>query len=390
MREIVPRKLRAARRLAGSHETEREGERRYEDGGLHEVGAGRLEPPASCVPNAALYQAELRPGRAQCRAIACRSMVDAAVLPAEPGRPDDRRGRGYLMVATAAILFALNGTVSKVALGSELTSVDLTQIRSTGAAVGLLVFLLLFARHRLRASPRELAFLAAFGVTGVAFVQWLYFVAIERLPVGIALLIQFTGPLIIALFAWLVYHEHIRRRIWVALALCLVGLAVIVEIWTGLAFDTLGIAAAFAAAFALAAYVLMAERARKNARPGLALVLRLPLRGALLGGRPAALAVPVEHARRVRLAPGEVRGADGARVAAGRVRGRGRDDDHVLPAHGGSYGTSRRRARPSSGRSSRSSRPSSPGSGSERPSAPRSSSAARSCSPGILLAQTAR
>ena len=194
-------------------------------------------------------------------------MVDAAVLPAEPGRPDDRRGRGYLMVATAAVLFALNGTVSKVALGSGLTSVDLTQIRSTGAAAGLLVFLLIFARHRLRATRRELLFLAAFGVTGVAFVQWLYFVAIERLPVGIALLIQFTGPLIIALFAWLVYHEHIRRRIWLALALCLIGLAVIVETWAGIAFDTLGIAAAFAAAFALAAYVLMAERARKTRDP---------------------------------------------------------------------------------------------------------------------------
>ena len=194
-------------------------------------------------------------------------MVDAPVLPAEPGRPDNRVGLGYLMVATAATLFALNGTVSKVALGSELTSVDLTQIRSTGAALGLFAFLLAFARHRFRVSLRELAFLAAFGLTGVAFVQWLYFVAIERLPVGIALLIQFTAPLFIALFAWLVYHEHIRRRIWVALALCLAGLAVIVELWTGLAFDTVGIAAALAASFALTAYVLMAERERRHRDP---------------------------------------------------------------------------------------------------------------------------
>ncbi len=194
-------------------------------------------------------------------------MVDAPVLPAEPGRPDDRVGLGYLMVTVAAILFALNGVVSKVTLSSDLSSLELTQIRATGAAIGLLAFLLLFARRRLRVGRRELAFLVVFGVTGVAFVQWLYFVAIENLPVGIALLIQFIAPLFIALFAWLVYHEHIRRRIWVALVLCITGLAVVVEVWSGLAFDTVGITAALGGSLALTTYVLMAERERRHRDP---------------------------------------------------------------------------------------------------------------------------
>jgi len=194
-------------------------------------------------------------------------MVDAPLLPASEGRPDDRRGLGYLMVAVAATLFAVNGTVSKVVLGSGLSSVELTQIRSTGAAVGLLVFLGLFARARLRVGRRELLFLVLFGVTGVAFVQWLYFVAIEHLPVGIALLIQFLAPLFVALFARFVYHERIRSRIWIALALCIVGLAVIVQVWSGLAFSTIGITAALAASFALTAYILMAERERRHRDP---------------------------------------------------------------------------------------------------------------------------
>jgi drug/metabolite transporter (DMT)-like permease len=161
-------------------------------------------------------------------------MVDAPILPAEPGRRDERHGLGYLMVAVAATLFALNGTVSKVVLGSGLSSLELTQIRSTGAAAGLLVFLLLFARARLRVGRRELAFLA---------------------------------PLFVALFARFVYHEPIRRRIWVALVLCIIGLAVVVEVWSGLAFSTVGITAALAASFALTAYILMAERERRHRDP---------------------------------------------------------------------------------------------------------------------------
>jgi drug/metabolite transporter (DMT)-like permease len=193
-------------------------------------------------------------------------MVDAPFLPAD-GRPDQRHTLGYVMVATAATLFAVNGTVSKVVLGSGLSSLELTQIRSTGAALGLLAFLLAFARRRLRVGRRELAFLVVFGVTGVAFVQWLYFVALDHLPVAIALLIQFLGPLFVALFARFVYHEQIRRRIWVALVLCMVGLAVVVEVWSGIAFSTVGITAALGAAFALAAYILMAERERRHRDP---------------------------------------------------------------------------------------------------------------------------
>jgi drug/metabolite transporter (DMT)-like permease len=193
-------------------------------------------------------------------------MVDTPTLLPE-GTPDQRTRLGYAMVATAATLFAVNGSVSKVALGSGLTALELTQIRNTCAALLFLAFLLVFARSRLRVGRRELALLVAFGLVGVALVQWLYFVAIENLPVGVALLIEFTAPLFVALFARFVYKEHTRRRIWVAVAMCLLGLTLVVELWTGVAFSTLGVTAAFGGALALTAYLLMAERERRHRDP---------------------------------------------------------------------------------------------------------------------------
>jgi drug/metabolite transporter (DMT)-like permease len=190
-------------------------------------------------------------------------MVDAPTLLPE-GTPDDKTRLGYGMVATAATLFAVNGSISKVVLGSGLSPLELTQIRSTGAALGFLVVVLVLAPVRLRIDRRELLFLVAFGIAGVAFVQWFYFIALDHLPVGIALLIQFLGPLFVALFARFVYRERIRRRIWLALILCITGLSVVVEAWSGLAYSTIGITAALAAAFALAAYILMAERERRH------------------------------------------------------------------------------------------------------------------------------
>ena len=180
------------------------------------------------------------------------------------GEPRDRRPfLGYAMVWTAATLFAVNGTVSKVVLDSVgLSTLELTQVRSTGAFLGFALFLLVLRPGTFRVGARELGYLVLFGVTGVAFVQWLYFVAIHRLPIGIALLIQYLAPLLVALWARYVFREPVRRRIWLALLLALGGLSLIVEAWGGgIALDGLGVAAALAAAGAYALYILMAEHA---------------------------------------------------------------------------------------------------------------------------------
>ena len=127
-------------------------------------------------------------------------MADVAYIPGEPGR-ERRPLVGYAMVIAAALLFAVNGTVSKVVLSSGISSLELTQVRATGAFVGFALALALVRPGSLRVRLRELPYLAVFGVAGVAFVQWLYFVSIDRLPIGIALLLEYLAPILIALWA---------------------------------------------------------------------------------------------------------------------------------------------------------------------------------------------
>jgi drug/metabolite transporter (DMT)-like permease len=166
------------------------------------------------------------------------------------------------MIVLAATLFAVNGAVSKLGLdGSDIGTLRWTELRATGSFVGIAVGLAIFSRGRLRiGSRRELGRLAAYGVIGFALVQWLYFVAIDRLPIGIGLLFEFTAPVLIALWARFVWHEPVRRRVWPALALVLVGLGLVAQIWSGLTLDGIGVAAGLLASVALAAYYLMSKR----------------------------------------------------------------------------------------------------------------------------------
>jgi drug/metabolite transporter (DMT)-like permease len=169
---------------------------------------------------------------------------------------------GYAMVLAAASLWAINGVISKVIIESgDVPAQRLTEVRTTGAFILLFLALALARPGNLRVRREELPVLLTFGVLGLAFVQWFYFEAISRLDIGVALLIQYVAPVLVALWARFVYHEPVRRRIWAALALSILGIALLVQLWEGLTLDGLGVAAALGSAITFAVYVLSAERA---------------------------------------------------------------------------------------------------------------------------------
>lgn len=176
--------------------------------------------------------------------------------------PADRRRLwiGYLLYLGAATLFAVNGTVSKSILLTGISTARLSQLRVTAAFLVLVAVVALTRPAALRLRRGEVPMLLAYGIAGIAMTQWLYFVAIERLPVGVALLIEFTAPIMVALWFRFGRHEAVRNRVWFALLLALVGLAMVAQVWLGFTLDGLGVVAGFGAAAALALYYLLGER----------------------------------------------------------------------------------------------------------------------------------
>jgi drug/metabolite transporter (DMT)-like permease len=173
---------------------------------------------------------------------------------------------GYVYALLAAVLFGANGSVTKVVIEAGLSPTQLTQYRVLGTAV-IAGLVLLATNHRgFRVPRRTLLFLAILGVTGVALLQASYAAALERLPVGIALLIEYTAVLMVALFGFLFLGEKVRARIWVAIGCVLVGLAVVAQIWTN-ALDPLGVALGFVAAITLTVYFVVGERQVSSTPP---------------------------------------------------------------------------------------------------------------------------
>jgi drug/metabolite transporter (DMT)-like permease len=174
---------------------------------------------------------------------------------------------GYLQILAGAALFGVNASVSKVVLDAGIEPARLTALRCTGVAIGLLAWLLVTDRRRLRVSWRELPALAVLGLSGAALLQWLYFVAIDRLPVGIALLIEFTAPLLVAVYLRVVRREVLHRHVWMALGIALLGLAGVAQVWEDVGLDTIGLVAAFGSAICLATFYLLGQHTLERRDP---------------------------------------------------------------------------------------------------------------------------
>ncbi len=170
---------------------------------------------------------------------------------------------GYIIGFLAALLFGSNGSVVKLVLSEGVTAAQMTFFRATATMVIAGIVLLFTERSAFKISFKRLLAMAALGVFGVAMLQWFYALAIERIPVGIALLFEYLAVLAVAVIARFVFKEHVRARLWVAIVLVLIGLGVVAEMWNS-SVDGLGMIFALIAAASYTIYFLIGEQALKG------------------------------------------------------------------------------------------------------------------------------
>src|SRR6266704_1180470 len=116
-----------------------------------------------------------------------------------------RRLAVYLMVVASSLLFGFNGNLSRLLFDEGITPVTLVEFRMLIGGVSLLAVLLLGQRQALKLQRRYWGWIVLFGLS-LAVVTFTYFVAISRLPLAIAYVIQFSAP------AWMTLGGAIWRR----------------------------------------------------------------------------------------------------------------------------------------------------------------------------------
>jgi drug/metabolite transporter (DMT)-like permease len=93
--------------------------------------------------------------------------------------------------------------------------------------------------------------------------QWAYSSAVKNLPIGIALLIEYTAIVIVPLVSLWLFKAKVLPRLWLAIVMVLVGLVVVSRIWDG-GLNPVGVMFAVMASLFLSFYFLMGEHLLKK------------------------------------------------------------------------------------------------------------------------------
>jgi drug/metabolite transporter (DMT)-like permease len=163
------------------------------------------------------------------------------------------------MAVVSALAFSSSGPLVKPLLeaGWSLSAALIVRMGLAG---------LILSPALVRAVIRERAFLRRHGLTLIIFglipvagCQLLFFSAMQRMPVAVALLIQYLAPVFLVAFVWMRTRRAPSRLVLVGSGVAIVGLVLVVDI-SGARFDLLGTVLALGAAICVCMYFVMSER----------------------------------------------------------------------------------------------------------------------------------
>ena len=143
---------------------------------------------------------------------------------------------------------------------------QLVMVRSAVSALLAGIILVFTNPSAFKVKLKEIPMLLVFGVVGLALMQWAYSNAVSILPVGIALLFEYTAIIIVPIAARIIFKERTTKSFWVGVGLVISGLLVVSQIWAG-GLNPTGVFFAFLAAFLLAFYFLMGQNSGLSRDP---------------------------------------------------------------------------------------------------------------------------
>ena len=213
--------------------------------------------------------------------------------------PARQRTTGLLLAVVSALAFSSSGPFVKPLLeaGWSLGAALLVRMGVAGLLLSPALFLAI--RRQRGFLRRHWRLIVAFGLMPVLGCQLFFFSAMQRMPVAVALLIQYLAPVMLVGFVWLRTRRAPSALVLCGSAVAIAGLVLVVDI-SGASFDLLGTLFALAAAVCVCAYFLISERAGDDLPP-LALAASGLLTGAAVIGVLCLVGVMPFHAPAVRV-----------------------------------------------------------------------------------------
>lgn len=192
---------------------------------------------------------------------------------------------GLAVAITSAAMFGTSGTVGKSLLLTGWSSGAAVAIRVGLGALILAAPASIAMRGRWHLLRRPVTWIhtALFGLLAVASAQLFYFLAVERLSVGVALMLEYLGPILVVGWLWARHGQRPRRLTVVGIVLALLGLLLVLDVLGDVTLDPIGVMWGLCAAVGLAGFFLLGSNDSSGLPPTAFAAIGMTFGAATLG-----------------------------------------------------------------------------------------------------------
>jgi drug/metabolite transporter (DMT)-like permease len=188
------------------------------------------------------------------------------------------------LAIVSAATFGTSGTFGASLIHAGWSPAAAVLARIAAAALILTVPGVLALRGRWGRLRRSAGRVIGFGLFAVAGAQLCYFNAIQRMPVGVALLLEYLGVVLVVLWMWLRHAQRPRRLTVAGAVIAIAGLALVLDLSGSARLDPVGVMWGLLAAVGLAVYYVLSASADGEALPPIAMAWAgMCVGGVLLG-----------------------------------------------------------------------------------------------------------
>src|SRR4051812_18342844 len=166
-----------------------------------------------------------------------------------------RAGIGFALLSAAT--FSTSGSFARSLLDAGWTPAAAVAVRISVAALLLAVPAIVSLHGRWHLLRRDPMTLAMYGVVAVAGGQLCYYNAVHHIAVGVALLLEYMGIVLVVGWQWIRHGHRPRRLTAIGSLVSLLGLVLVLDLTSDVHLDVVGVLWGLAAAFGLATYFVL-------------------------------------------------------------------------------------------------------------------------------------
>ncbi len=166
---------------------------------------------------------------------------------------------GLLFAIGSAFTFGLSGPLAKSLMEAGWSPTAAVTARLAGGALVLAIFATIVKPDWVREALHHAKTVVAYGLIPIAGAQLCFYNAVAHLSVGVALLLEYTAPILVVGWLWATTRRRPSNLTLAGVALAVAGIMLVLNVFSGAHINITGVGWGLAAAVCAACYFLMSD-----------------------------------------------------------------------------------------------------------------------------------